>query len=377
MADPRTIDRLLQDVAAGRLSRRAFVARAGALGLGLSAIGSLLAGCGRDKADPPPGEAPLGAIEPELTIANWSDYIAPDTITSFEREFGVRVTYETYESNEELLQRLAGAGAPVDVAFPTNYAVTTLAATGLLAPLRRAYLPNMTTLAPTFVNPVFDPDNVYSIAYQWGTTGFAYRSDKVPGTPDSWGIFLDGRYKGRMTQMDEMRACLGAWLRYRGASLNSSEPTDLAQARSDALAARRNLKGYVSAPVKGQLISGDVWVAQLWNGDTAQAQAKEPSIRYVLPKEGSDIWTDSMVLPAAGTHPRAAHEFLNYILRPEVGAAIANTTGYGSPNQAALASMTNPLPYPTAAEFQRLEYERTLGDAGPMWEQIWQELQSA
>lgn len=377
MADPRAIDRLLHDVATGRLTRRAFVSRAAGLGLGLPAIGALLASCGRDKPASAAGEAALGAIEPELHVANWSDYIAPDTITNFEKEFGVRVTYETYESNEELLQRLAGQGAPVDVAFPSNYAVTTLAATGLLAPLRRAYLPNIANLAPTFVNPVFDPDNTYSIAYQWGTTGFAYRSDKIPGAPDSWSIFLDGSYKGRMTQLDDMRACIGAWLRYRGRSLNSIDPSELALARSDALAARRNLKGYISAQVKDQLITGDVWVAQLWNGDTAQAQARQPALRYVLPKEGCTIWTDSMVLPAAGTHPRAAHEFLNYILRPEVGAAIANTTGYGSPNLAALARVTHPLPYPTAEEFQRLEYEKTLGDAGPLWEQIWQDLTSA
>lgn len=231
-------------------------------------------------------------------------------------------------------------------------------------------------MAPTFVNPVFDPDNRHSIAYQWGTTGFAYRSDRIGSAPDGWGIFLDGKYKGRMTQMDDMREALGAWLRYRGKSLNSVDSSELAQARSDARAARKNLKGYLSAQVKGQLVSGDVWVAQLWNGDTAQARAEQPSIAYVLPKEGCAIWTDSMVIPAGAPHPRAAHEFLNYILRPEVGAAISNATGYGSPNQAALAGIGTALPFPTAEEFQRLEYERDLGEGTALWEQIWSELKA-
>ncbi len=373
MARSSPLESLVHQLSRGRIPRREFIARAGALGLGLSSIGTLLAACGPRK-PAPGGEAALGGVEKELAIYNWSDYVAEDTITNFEREFGVRVTYDTYESNEEMLARVRARPDAYDIVIPTNYAVTLLAAQHLLAPLRKRYLPNVANMAPTFVNPVFDPDNIHSIAYQWGTTGYAYRKDKVAGTPDSWGILLDGRYKGRMTQMDDMRDAIGAWLRYRGKSLNSTDPTELAQARNDALAARRNLKAYISAQVKGQLVSGDVWVAQLWNGDTAQAQAEQPEIGYVLPREGCTIWTDSMVVMAAGAHPRAAHEFINYVLRPEVGAAISTATGYGSPNQAALGRIARPLPFPTAEEFQRLEYERELGEGEALWEQVWAEV---
>ena len=376
MTRPDPLDALLRAAARGAVSRRDFVRRGAALGLGLPALGALVAACGERK---PAGAADesLGELEPELAIYNWSDYVAEDTITNFEKEFGVRVRYDTYESNEELLARMGTGTARYDLIMPTNYAVAVLASQGALAPLKRRYIPNFTNLAPTFLNPVFDPDNTYSVAYQWGTTGFAYRADKIPGTLDSWGIFLDGAHRGRMTQMDDMRDALGAWLRYRGKSLNSVDPSELALARSDALAARRNLRAYISAQVKGELVSGEVWVAQLWNGDTAQAQAEQPAIRYVLPREGCAIWTDSMVVPRGAAHPRAAHEFINYVLRPGVGAAISNATGYGSPNQAALAQMRRPLPFPTAEEFQRLEYERDLGDATALWQQIWAELKSS
>ncbi len=376
MIQPDSLQSLLRAAARGALSRRELVRRAAALGLGLPAIGAMVAACGERKPAAASEEA-LGELEPELAIYNWSDYVAEDTITNFEKEFGVRVRYDTYESNEELLARIGTGGTHYDLIMPTNYAVALLAAQGALLPLRRRYLTNLTNLAPTFLNPVFDPDNRHSVAYQWGTTGFAYRSDKLAGNPDSWGIFLDGAYRGRMTQMDDMRDALGAWLRYRAKSLNSVEVDELALARSDALAARRNLKAYISAQVKGQLVSGDVWVAQLWNGDTAQAQAQEAAIRYVLPREGCAIWTDSMVVPLGAPHPRAAHEFINYILRPGVGAAISNATGYGSPNQAALPQVARPLPFPTAEEFQRLEYERDLGDASALWQQIWAELKSS
>lgn len=378
MASERAIKRLVRDLESGGVTRREFVGRAMAMGLGLSTIGLILTACGKEKGAPgQAGTTELGPIEKELNIYNWSDYIAEETVPNFEKEFGVKVTYDTYESNEEMVAKLQAGASGYDIVVPSNYIVPVMTATGLAAELNRKYLPNLGNLAPTFVNPVFDPENRHAIPYQWGTTGFAYRTDKVPSPGDSWAIFLDQKYQGKMTQMDDMRDVIGSWLRYRGHSLNSVDPAELSGARSDALAAKKNLKAYISAPVKGQLISGDVWVAQLWNGDTEQARAEQPAIGYVLPKEGCTIWTDSLVIPASAPHKRAAHEFINYVLRPDVGAAISNFTGYGSPNQAALAQMKRPVPYPTAEEFQRLEYQKDLGTASELWDRIWTEIKSA
>ena len=370
------VRRLLRDLESGAVTRREFVGRAGALGLGLSTIGMILTACGRDKTAGQSGSADLGPIEKELNIYNWSDYIAEDTVPKFEKEFGIKVTYDTYESNEEMVAKLQAGASGYDVVVPSNYIVPVMTATGLAAELNRKYLPNLGNLAPTFVNPVFDPENKHAIPYQWGTTGFAYRTDKVPVPGDSWGIFLDTRYKGKMTQMDDMRDVIGAWLKYRSHSINSVDPAELATAKADALTAKKNLKAYISAPVKGQLISGDVWIAQLWNGDTEQARAEQPAISYVLPREGCTIWTDSLLIPVSAPHKRAAHEFINYVLRPEVGASISNFTGYGSPNQAALAQMKRPVPYPTAEEFQRLEYQKDLGTASELWDRVWTEIKS-
>ncbi len=379
MADRKDVEQLVAQLESGALSRREFVGRATLLGLGMSTIGMVLTACGKQEkpADTAAGASEdLGPIEKELAIYNWSDYIAEDTITNFEKEFGVKVTYDTYESNEEMVAKLQAGASGYDIIVPSNYIVPVVVATGLAAELNKKYLTNFGNLAPTFQNPVFDPENKHAIPYQWGTTGFAWRSDKVPGNPDTWAIFLDAKYKGKMTQMDDMRDVIGAWLRYRGKSLNSVDPAELAAAKADALAAKKYLKAYISAPVKGQLISGDVWIAQLWNGDAAQARAEQAAISYVVPKEGCTIWTDSMVITKSAPHKRAAHEFINYVLRPEVGAGISNTTGYGSPNQAALAKMKSPIPYPTAEEFQRLEYQKDLGANGAIWDQIWTEIKS-
>ena len=169
--------------------------------------------------------------------------------------------------------------------------------------------------------------------WQWGTTGIAYRTDKIKTPIDSWAVFHDAKYHGKMTMMDDGREVIGAFLRFRGHSLNSTDPAELAEAKKDSIEAKKHLKAYISAPVKAQLISGDVLIAQLWNGDTTQAKAEQPNLGYVLPKEGCTIWGDSMCIPKSAPNKRAAHEWMNYILRPEVGAALSDATGYGTPQR--------------------------------------------
>jgi spermidine/putrescine-binding protein len=375
----RELKRLLTGLRGGTLSRREFVGHALGLGLGLGAVGALLAACGaRDQARPPVGdEGDLGPIERELHIYNWSDYIADDTVPNFEREFGVRVTYDTYESNEEMIAKLVAGATGYDVIVPTGYVVPVLLATGLIAPLNRKYLANWGNVSPIFQNLPTDPGNVHTVPWQWGTSGVAYRTDKVTTPADSWAVFYERGLRGKMTMMDDAREVIGAMLRYRGHSLNSVDPGELAQARRDAIAAKPQLKAYISAPVKGQLVSGDVWLAQLWNGDTMQAQAEQPAIAYVIPKEGCTIWSDSLSMPASARHRRAAHEWMNYILRPEVGAAISRATGYGSPNVAAARLLERPVAFPSEEELRRLEFPVDLGEATAVWDQIWTEIKSA
>ena len=371
------LERLLTGLRDGTLSRREFVARALTFGLGLGAAGSVLAAC-RARDDARPASAgELGPLERELHIYNWSDYIADDTVANFEREFGVRVTYDTYESNEEMIAKLVAGATGYDVIVPTGYMVPVLLATGLIAPLTRRYLTNWGNVSPIFQHLPTDPDNTYTVPWQWGTSGIAYRTDKVTGPVDSWAIFDDHRLRGKMTMMDDAREVIGAMLRYRGHSLNSVDPDELGQAKRDAIAAKPQLKAYISAPVKGQLVSGDVWLAQLWNGDTNQAELEQPAIAYVIPKEGCSIWNDSLCMPASARHRRAAHEWMNYILRPEVGAAISRATGYGSPNVAATKLLELPVAYPTEAELRRLEFPLDLGEGTAVWDQIWTEIKSS
>ena len=354
-------------------SRRAFLQWLGVAAAGLA--GAPLAGCGRRPSPPEDPAAPLGPMERELNVYNWSDYIAAGTIPDFEREFGVKVTYDTYESNEEMVAKLSAGAAGYDIVVPSGYLVPVMLAQGLLAPLHKRHIPNLANVAPLFLDLGYDPGNAHSVPWQWGMTGLAYRSDRV-APPGGWETYFDPRLAGKLTMMDDGREVIGAMLEYRGHSLNSTDPAELAQAKADAIRAKAQLKAYVSAPVKSQLIAGDVWVAQLWNGDARQAAVEQPALRWTLPSQGSLIWTDFMAIPAGAPHKRAAHAFIDYILRPQVGAALSAATHYGSPNAAALPLIADPVPYPDAAQLERLEYQRDLGPATALWDRIWTEIKA-
>jgi spermidine/putrescine-binding protein len=352
------------------ITRRHFL-RTSATALSAAALGPALGAC-TEKLVPKPG------LEPELNIYNWSDYIGYETIQGFEREFGVRVNYDTFESGEEMLGKLMAGASGYDLAVPVGYSVPVMRERGLLQPLDRARLPNLDHLAPLFRDSPFDPGNRHGIPWQWGLTGIAYRADLIEA-PTSWRLFLDpdARASGRITMLDDAREVLGAMLRHRGRSLNSTNPGELAQARADAIGAKRHLAAFVSAAVKGQLVTGDVWAAQLWNGDARQAQAEEPRLAFVVPEEGSTIFADYMVLLAGAPHPRAAHAFLDYVLRPDVAAGISEATGFGTPCEPALPLLRSPVPYPSAAELARLEYPIDLGEATALWDRIWTEVKAA
>ena len=384
MSRRQQIAQLVQQFRQDAIDRREFFLRARTLGLSLGAAGWLLQGCqGRDKpvrngtADSETATMDLGPPEKELRIYNWSDYIADDTVSNFEKQFGVRVTYDTYESNEEMVAKLQAGATGYDIVVPTGYIVPVMVATGLIAPVSWKYVTNVENLSPIFRDLPSDPGNRYTVPWQWGTSGIAYRADKVKTPVDSWAVFQDPQYARKMTMMDDGREVIGSQLRYRGHSLNSTNPSELAQAKADSIAAKRQLKAYISAPVKAQLISGDVWIAQLWNGDATQARAEQANLGYVVPKEGCTIWADSMCIPRSAPNKRAAHEWMNYILRAEVGAALSDATGYGTPNAAAARSMKSPVPYPTRAELERLEYQVDLGEYTAAWDQIWTEIKSA
>lgn len=320
--------------------------------------------------------APLAnGLEPELNLYMWSDYLGETTLADFERETGVRVTLDTYESNEEMIAKLTSGARGYDLVVPSDSNVALMTASGLLQPFDGSRVPGLDTLTPEVADLPGSAARPQGVPYAWGIGGLAWRSDLVSEPPTSWGIFQRRELAGQMTMLDDGREVIGAMLKWRGHSLNSTEPDELAQARTDAIAARRNLAAYMSATVKGPLAAGDVRVAQLWSGDTVQAARENPAIRFTVPDEGALLFTDYLALVAGAPHPQAAHAFAAFVLRPGVASALARATGYFPPVVGA--EFPSGIAHPSAAVRARLERQHDLGAATATYDRIWTEIKSA
>jgi spermidine/putrescine transport system substrate-binding protein len=260
-----------------------------------------------------------------LNVFNWSAYVAPDTIPNFEREFGVRVRYAVYESNEEMLARVMTGNSGWDVVFPTNYLVEPMRQMNLLSRLDHTRLSNLAELDTPFQNPAWDPGLDWSIPYMWLATGIAYNR-KLTAAPSSWRDMWDARNAGKMTMLDDPVDVFAACLKKLGRSTNAADLDSLRAAQREAIAQKPLLRAYLNAEVRDQLVSGDVAMAQLWSTTTQQAMDSAPQLGFVYPSEGFALYPDCSVILAESKRQDLAHEFLNYLLRPQVAADIVKAS---------------------------------------------------
>ena len=324
---------------------------------------------------------PAPAPDRVLNLFIWSNYVAPETLARFEARHGVKVNVDLYDSNEALLAKLQAGNAGYDVICPSDYSVEVLLAQGLLRPLDHSALPHLANVDPSFLDRAYDPGNAHSAPYFWGTSGIAYSRRRVAETPDSWGALWDPRYRGRILMLDDAREVLGAALKWRGHSQNTRDARLLAAARDDLVRQKPLVRAYNSTNFEDILLSGDVWLAQAWNGQIARAMAQDPDIGYVLPREGSTLFIDNLAIPRDARHPELAHAFIDFTLEAEVAAEICRTMRYSSPNRAAWPLLppdvrANPAIFPPPEALGRLELIRDLGDATILYDRLWTEVKS-
>lgn len=317
----------------------------------------------------------------ELNVFIWSNYLPDNVIAEFERRYDAKLNVELYDSNEALLARLQSGGASYDIIVPSDYMVTVLREQGLLDELNRDVLTNISNLDPQFVGLPYDPSNRHSIPYMWGTTGIAYRKDKVAGTIDSWESLWDSRYKDRIAMLDDVRETFGAALKFLGKSENSADPSEIQAAAALLMEQKPLVKAYDSGGFDQMLLSGDAWIAQAYSGQIAKAIAENPAIGYVIPKEGCTIFVDNMCIPRNSPNRELAHEFINFVLEVKIAADIANGTGYSSVNLAGRPLirpdlLTNDAAYPPRDAIERCEFIREIGPVVSIYDRLWTEIKS-
>jgi spermidine/putrescine-binding protein len=335
-----------------------------------AALTVLLAACS-DAGDAEATACEPGQTDGDLLLYNWTDYIDPGLVAAFEAEYGVRVTEDYYASNEELIARVAAGGAQYDVVVPSDYAVSLMVADGLLRPLDRSALTNFGNIDPAFLDPAYDPGNAHSIPYLWGTTGLGVNVALLGDVEPSWALVFDpqvaGALPGRVALLDDPREVLGAALRYLGYSANTTSETELEAAADLVRRARSWVAAFDSNLYSELLLNREVVIAMAFSGNFIADLGEEEDFAYLLPKEGATLYTDNLAILARAPHPCTAHTFIDFILRPESGAALTEYIYYPSANTAAEALVdpeirANPSVYPDDDTREILEYLEDTGD---------------
>ncbi len=324
-------------------------------------------------------EGSSGASSRKLRVYNWSNYIGRLTVSQFETELGAEVAYSTYSSNEELIQNLGSSDTKYDVIFPSDNAVSGLIQEGQLQKLDKSKLTNLKFIDSKFQNLPFDPENTYCVPYNWGTTGIAVNVDKVTKPIKGWDALWDETFKGRISMLNEPRAGVLPALKRLGYSVNTTNAEELEKAKALLFEQKPLVKAYTSDRYLEFLKSTEVWLAVGYSGDIIRLAAEKPSIRYVIPSEGTDIWVDNICIPKGATNAALAHEFINYLLRPGVAADITNDTGFATANGEAKKNirpniLNDPSVFPPPDILAKTEYARGLGDAISLYEDVWAEL---
>jgi spermidine/putrescine-binding protein len=325
-----------------RFGRRGFLQVAGLLGAAGVAgyAGGTIAGLTQDDDG---GAAPAPAAgsvpgnrrsERVLNIYNWNDYIDDKTIPVFQASYNMRVNYDVYSSNEDLLAKLRAGPTQYDIVVPTSWFIPTYRRLGLIEPLRQDLIPNLSNLDKEFVDTDYDPGNRYTVPWQWGTTGIGYNRTHVPGGQvDSWAAVFQpaAAASGRISLLREVTDLIGCVLIYLGKNPNSSNDADLAEVVKLIRSIKPRLKRFTTDTYIDELAAGETWLAQGWSGDVFQAQDANSDIAYVIPKEGSMRFVDVMCVPKGAPHPGNAARFINYVLRPATQARISEYVSYATP----------------------------------------------
>jgi|HubBroStandDraft_1064217.scaffolds.fasta_scaffold40792_2 putrescine transport system substrate-binding protein len=334
----------------------------------------LLVACGHKSAPEAPassGGAPAGATATSgseadsqklLNVYNWSDYIDPTVVPAFEKEYGIKVNYDVFDSNEVVETKLLAGHTGYDVVVPSASFLQRQIQAGVFQKLDKSLLPNLKNLDPmiTHIIEVHDPGNLYSVNYLWGTSGIGYNEAKIqkamPDAPvDSLAMFYDPKVISHFKDcgvsiLDAPDEVVGTVLIYLGRDANSEAAEDLKAAEQVLLSIRPYVRYVNSSRYIEDLANGDLCLALGWSGDVGQARArahdngKGVQIKYNIPREGAIMFFDMLAIPADAPHPKNAHLFINYLLRPDVAAKNSTLMHYATSNAAAY-SLIDPAVY--------------------------------
>lgn len=272
-----------------------------------------------------------------LNVYNWGDYIDADLIKKFEKETGIKVVYETFDSNEAMMTKIQQGGTNYDIAIPSEYMIDKMKEENLLLPIDYSKIPNVKNIDRRFMDLSFDPENKYSIPYFWGTVGIVYNPNMLNGKKiTSWEDLWDKDLRNQILLVDGAREIMGMSLNSLHYSLNDKNHQHLREAKENLDALTPNVKAIVGDEIRMLVENGEASVGVLWSGMASEIMWENEEVEYVVPKEGSNLWFDNMVIPKTAKNINGAHKFINFMLDAKNAAQNTEYVGYSTPNKAAM-----------------------------------------
>jgi spermidine/putrescine transport system substrate-binding protein len=326
----------------------------------------LLAGCGGNS----------------ISVFNWGDYIDDEVLKMFRKETGIRVIYNNYASNEEMYTIIKNGGSEYDLLFPSDYMIERMINEDMLEKLDYSNIPNMYYTDDRFRNLPYDPDELYSVPYMWGTVGILYNTTMVDEPVDSWDILWNPQYAGNIFMYSSMRDTIGIALIREGFSLNSTDINELNAAKRALIEQKPLVRAYVDDAVKDSMIGGEAALALVYSGDAIYSIEENGDLNYAVPKEGSNVFYDAMVIPKGAKNKEKAEMFINFLCRPDIALMNTNYIGYATTNAGAFqllyAEVKNNPHYWTPDEiYYNCEAFRDLGDFLEEYNRAWTEILAA
>lgn len=327
-----------------------------------------------------------GSVSDEkLIVYNWGEYLDPEVIDIFQEETGITVTYEEYETNEIMYPKIMSKAIAYDVVCPSDYMIQRMRENDLLAEINWDNVPNIKNIDPTYMeqSQSFDPENKYSVPYCVGTVGILYNKTMVKEQVDSWNILWDEKYKDSILMQDSVRDAFAVALKRRGYSLNSLVVDELIQATDDLIAQKPLVQAYVVDQVRDKMIGNEAALGVIYSGEALYTQRENPDLEYVIPKEGTNVWIDSWVIPSNAQSKENAEKFIDFLCRPDIALMNFEYITYATPNKAAREliedeSIRNSrVLFPEAEDLQGSETFQFLGDeADSYYNELWNKVKS-
>lgn len=321
----------------------------------------------------------------QVIVYNWGEYLDPEVITLFEKETGINVVYEEFETNEIMYPKVQSGAIAYDVVCPSDYMIQRMIENDLLAELNFDNIPNIKNIGQEYFKQSrqFDSENKYSVPYCWGTVGILYNKTMVDEPIDSWSVLWDEKYKDSILMQDSVRDAFAVALKYKGHSLNSTDLDELEEAKELLIKQKPLVQAYVIDQVRDKMIGNEAAIGVIYSGEAIYTQLENPNLEYVIPKEGSNVWIDSWVIPKNAKHKENAEAFINFLCRPDIAKMNFDYITYSTPNTAARELIEDPairnskIAFPDASELERCETFLFLGDKNDaIYNKLWREIKS-